>query len=572
MKLAVKKSVCVVCGKDSADRQECGHAVHAPCKSQMHMFKLRCVGCIPKGTLESKYAANCQLFMDYLDKNDKWEEYQKEGLPPCRKLTNIIKGYEEILQYPPAACSLGRMYHYGHGVRYNVDKALDLFARAGDYALAKQCIGVIHTGRKEYAKAIQAYTESIALDETREAYLNRGSMYMTIGEEKKSFQDFAKVIDMCPKDARAISNLGSWHLKFHPNSMQLAFDLFTKALQIDPELVNARTVLAKLCVMKGDVRSVAEGERLLRSIFPPTLVSLTSLASLLAHKYTSDKNALFLIDAKSLVDMAMEISEDEPDAHCSLADIYAAEGDTARAVETYRFILSKWEHYSTCMNLAACISTTQYDPEVEALYRRAMHIDPVNLDGCGIFAVYLFTVGQVEKARAMLDKGLELNGENPDLLFYRGIVMLHEEPDEVERVKALFEKVLEINPEHSLANFHMARLTKDPTASIAFLVKAAKYDPTNFEKWVHLGSKYYVYAGGDLGRLVSAITSFERALKLRPGCVKITNHIADCWYAIGMHHVKRGDKARAMRAFFKVDMDCFAYEQAAEQIELFKAA
>lgn len=561
---------CVVCALSSTEIQECGHALHAACKSKLKMFKLRCVGCIPKGSVESKYAANSQVFIHYLDQNEKWVEFQKEALPPCRKLANIVKGYEALQPYPPATCALGRMYHYGHGVPENNEKALDLFLRSGDYALAKQCAGVIYSGRKQYAEAIQAYTESIALEETHEAFLNRGSMYMSIGEEEKSYADMQKVLELCPDDARAISNLGSWHLRFY-NATETALNLFKKAVKLDPTLVNARTVLAKLLVMKGDKVSVLEGEALFRSIMPPTLVSITSLVSLLAHKFSEEKNQLYLMEAMTLVKGALEMCADEPDAHCSLADIYVADGRKDLAEKTYRFILSRWEHYSTLMNLATTLSTKEYDPEVEALYRRAIRLDPGNLDAVGVLAIYLFTSGEFDQARGLLDEGLRLDPRNPDFLFYRGIVLLHDDPENSGSVMEYFQRALAVNPEHSLANYHMARLTADPTAALGFLAKAAKYDPFNADKWVQLGSKYYVYAGGDLGRLVSAVTSFERARKIRPD-YKINNHIADCWYAIGMHHVKNGDMPRAMRAFFKVDTDCYAYEQAAEEIAKFKAA
>lgn len=568
--MATKKQ-CALCGLSSTELQPCGHALHAECRRQLGVFKLRCVACIPPGSLESKYAANCQLFIMYLDKNEKWGDYQNRALAPCRKLAAVLKGFEALAHYPQAACALGRMHHYGHGVVGNRAKALELFKRAGDYGPAKQAVGVLHSETGNCAEAIEAYTAAIELGEGREAYLNRGSMYLALGEEQPAFLDFMKTLELWPNDARAIANLGAWNLAFRPGT-QDAFLLLSKAVHLDPTLGNASTTLAKLHLSKGDAVSVAESERLLRGVSPATVASLTTLASLLVHKYTFGKgDSSLLLEASIHAAAAANMDPNSPDPYCSLADIYQAENKPDKAIETYRSLLKKFDHYSTTINLAVLLSTPEYDQEVVDLYRKAISLQPKNTDAFGMFGIYLSTTERFREARDVLEDGLRVDPRHPDLLCYHAVLLAHQEPGDAARFVKLFSDVLAINPDHSLANYHLAKLTADPAASLAFMVRAAKNDPCNAELWVLVGSKHFL-SGDGVGPLMSAVAAFQRAFKLRPGCPKIANHISDCWYVIGLRHKAAGDDRRALQAFFKVDMDCKSYPQAAEEIAKFKAA
>jgi len=63
--------------------------------------------------------------------------------------------------------------------------------------------------KKDYAAAISAYTEAIALDPTNAVYYsNRAAAYSSSGDHQKAVEDAEKAIEVDPKFVKAYSRLG----------------------------------------------------------------------------------------------------------------------------------------------------------------------------------------------------------------------------------------------------------------------------------------------------------------------------------------------------------------------------
>ena len=63
--------------------------------------------------------------------------------------------------------------------------------------------------RKEYAEAIQSYTEAIALDATNAVYYsNRAAAHSSLGDHQNAIDDAEKAIETDPKFVKAFSRLG----------------------------------------------------------------------------------------------------------------------------------------------------------------------------------------------------------------------------------------------------------------------------------------------------------------------------------------------------------------------------
>lgn len=570
---------CVVCCAKTREVAMCEeHSAHHDCAYKLKSLKMEeCPECVPKSSPAGKFSHASLLFIRFLDKNALWDDFNSNKvISPTRKLVDVLNLFTAISDYPPAAYAMANMHHCGYGIPVNFRKAIEGYTAAGNYVPAKHALGVVYSALGQYADSIPFYTEAIELGNMRESYVNRGTMLMTMGDKARSHEDFKKALEMKPDDARTIANLAFWNMSYYKPiavGQKLAYDLFKKALSLNPTLENASINLAKLCMIKGDAASMDEADQLLRASLHKCS-ALTCLASLLLHKYTAGHktDASLLREAKLYITAAVKMNPTVADPYCCLADVQMAENDRETAVATYRKILKKWEHYSSLINLALCLSTEVFDPEVVVLYSRAMLMDPDNMDAYGMLAVYLKSHSKMDEARELLEMALRVEPDHPDILCYYAAVRIQQDPEEKDQWTPYFHRALAVDPTNTLANFQLSKLAMDPDESIRYLVESVKYDTCNYEKWTRLGFLHFLHANGEIGKLNAALGALQSALKLNPDSTVITKLVGDCWYSIGLHYEAAHDAKRAMTAFMQVDESALMFSRAVEKIEAFKKA
>ena len=549
-----------------------GHVAHSMCAAKLKEFKLNCPECVDKKSPEGKYTAASLLFIKFLDKTDGWMKFNDQGsIPPARKLTDILHLYEGNA-YPLALCMLGRMHQYGIGVQENAAKAMEYYFAAGEFSHAKYGLGVIYSELKDYDNAVSYYTKAIELGNLYDAYLHRGTVRMAMHDAVGAHSDYTAVLEMNPDDARAHSNMGIWHLTHFlpPATGQLkAMDYFRKAIELEPELTVASTNLAKLYMIHGDDVSA---EKCLRSTGPPSVASLTSLAALLLHRYTSNhkQDKDLLMEARMLVMHAANLNPSTPEPYCCLADIHIAEGHPELAVPLYRNILKNWADYSTLINLAVCLSTAEFNKEVVQLYQRAIMLVPDNLDAYGMLGVYFMNHFEYVEAREVLELALEVDPDHPDILSYYAAVRIFLNPDETAQWVKNYHRALELNPGNTIANFQLSKLEKDPAQAIQYLSDSIKFDAYNCEKLTRLGMLYFMHAGDDLNDLLAALEQFRKAQKINPDDDKVETLMGDCYFSIGVYYERRGDTRNAIAAFLQVNKAALTFAVASEKIQQFK--
>jgi tetratricopeptide (TPR) repeat protein len=569
----LNKKPCVVCAEKTNEMKLCsGHVAHSMCAAKLKEFKLNCPECVDKKSPEGKYTAASLLFIKFLDKTDGWIAFNEQGsIPPARKLTDILHLYEGNA-YPLALCMLGRMHQYGLGVLENASKAMEYFFAAGEFSHAKYGLGVIYSELKDYTNALSYYTKAIELEELYDAYLHRGSVRMAMHDSVGAQLDYAKVLELNPTDARAHSNMGIWHLTHFlpPATGQLkAMDYFRKAIELEPELTIASTNLAKLYMIHGDDVSA---EKCLRSTGPPSVASLTSLAALLLHRYTSThkQDKELLMEARMLVMHAAKLNPSTPEPYCCLADIHIAEGQPELAIALHRNILKNWADYSTIINLAVCLSTAVFTTEVVQLYQRAIMLVPDNLDAYGMLAVYFMNHSEYGEAREVLELALEVDPDHPDILSYYAAVRIFLNPDETAQWVKNYHRALELNPGNTIANCQLSKLEKDPELAIHYLSESIKTDAYNCEKLTRLGMLYFINANGDIDKLLAALEQLRKAQSVSPDDEKVHTLIGDCYFSIGAYHEARGDTRKAIAAFLQVNKAALTFAVASEKIQQFK--
>ena len=105
-------------------------------------------------------------------------------------------------------------------------------------AIAEFVKGLIYQNRRNYARALEHYTEALRLNpRLAEAYNNRGNVYNIMSEPDCAIKDFTKAIQLKPDYADAYNNRGNAYDK--KGDFDRAIENFTKAIQLKPDLVEA---------------------------------------------------------------------------------------------------------------------------------------------------------------------------------------------------------------------------------------------------------------------------------------------------------------------------------------------
>ena len=99
-------------------------------------------------------------------------------------------------------------------------------------------LGYLYYETKEFTKAIQYYSNTIALNtEYADAYYNRGIAYAKNGQLNKAITDYTKAIKLNPNDAKTYYNRGNAYAK--KGQLDKAITDFDKALALNSKLVQA---------------------------------------------------------------------------------------------------------------------------------------------------------------------------------------------------------------------------------------------------------------------------------------------------------------------------------------------
>jgi len=137
----------------------------------------------------------------------------------------------------------------------------------------------------------------------------------------------------------------------------------------------------------------------------------------------------------------------------------------------------------------------------------------------------LFLVGKIDAAQAVLDKGLAIHPGYADFHFYQG--NLHVENDRSELAAKSYSKALHLGakyPEIYSALGAVQYKLGDETAALESFQHAMDIDP-GFEAEAKYQAGCFCLRRGDY---LNAISSFERALTLRPDLTKVHSSLIFC--------------------------------------------
>ena len=153
-------------------------------------------------------------------------------------------------------------------------------------------------------RALELYTAAISLDpEFEYAYVNRGSIYSSLGKNKEAMADLDKAIKLDPKDAMAYNNRSN--LLNHLGRWKEAIQGYEKAVALNPKILPAYMGAGRSNEMlKNFPEAISWLSRLLK--LNPKCFECLRIRALLYAKNLQPKQALEDIKAAKKLKLNLE--------------------------------------------------------------------------------------------------------------------------------------------------------------------------------------------------------------------------------------------------------------------------
>ena len=257
------------------------------------------------------------------------------------------------------------------------DAFIDFYNRTTSLSSAELTavgIAVRHLGVEEsplLQDALRAYDEAVAADPTNpEPHLRTGQLFLDTYRSPDARESYQQVLARNPRHPQAILGMALAHeFDGSPEAMATA----RSALEINPDLVPARTLLARLHLRLEDYPAAEEEARAALEVNPSSLEALSVLA---ATFFLRDRHE----DFGAVREQVRALNPEYPGLLTTVADM---------AVQTRR--------YADAVTLAA----------------EAVDIDPYSWKARGILGINQLRVGAIEEGQAELERAFAGDPFNP---------------------------------------------------------------------------------------------------------------------------------------------------------------
>ena len=200
-----------------------------------------------------------------------------------------------------------------------------------DLALANAVVGQALTNKRNYDKAIAAYSAALAADPDNPAYFNaRGWAYEGKGDDDHALADYALALQLRPNFAIVFNNRGTLH--FRKGAFQSALDDFNAALSYAPNMYFARANRARTLTMTKEFDAALADLAQAEQIDPtkPQTANFRCETYLAMGKFDQA-----IIDCNSVIEKAPKYQF----ALVNRASAYFGKGQLDTALTDYNFVL-----------------------------------------------------------------------------------------------------------------------------------------------------------------------------------------------------------------------------------------
>jgi len=143
-----------------------------------------------------------------------------------------------------------------------------------------QNLGYVHTQKKDWAKAEEAYKKALELRPSSDVSAALARVYQESGQSEKAMEVMSQAAGANPTDAKAQFNMGIFNL--NAGKSEEAVGNFTRALEADPSLADAYYHLGTLYVGQNKIPEAVLNLEKFLSLNPSNAQNVATAQGLLA--------------------------------------------------------------------------------------------------------------------------------------------------------------------------------------------------------------------------------------------------------------------------------------------------
>jgi tetratricopeptide (TPR) repeat protein len=238
-------------------------------------------------------------------------------------------------------------------------------------------------------------------------YLSSGSLFFQRGYFDQAEVFFQRALRDDPSSAEALYGIGSVYLNQNKNAA--AREMFERCVKLQPgypdTLPDAWNNLGVLATRENQIANSIDYFQQALKLNPRHLLSLDNLG----NAYRTQKR---WDEARKVLERALEIAPDDPEANYSLGMVFAQEKDTDKAYEHLQRALKERPVYPEALNnLGILYLLTQRRDQAVASFEECIRVAPT-FDQAYLNLARVYALeGSREKARTLL---LDLMKQHPD--------------------------------------------------------------------------------------------------------------------------------------------------------------
>lgn len=300
---------------------------------------------------------------------------------------------------------------------------------------------------------------------------------------QKAIENYRLAVQYDPEASSLAEELAELYVQ--SGQLRSAVAEFEEAVKRNPDDVNARRILARLYTARiREGQSTRMNEEMIKAA--------VQQYEKVVEKAPGDKDAWLMLGrlykllqnspaSERAFKKVLEIDENDEDALTGLAMVYSDLGDTASASQVLKRVAEKSPNVRTLLALASAYEQLRQYKEAAETYRKALELNPDNLDLKRAYAQSLFAADDTDKARAV------------------------------------FEELLEAEPNDLLALLRLSQIYRqrqDYAKAEQYAQRAAKLDPANLE--VQYNEVGLLEAQGKLKEAIARLKEILASIERRP--------------------------------------------------------
>ena len=346
-----------------------------------------------------------------------------------------------------------------------LELALNQFQKAvrvsPSFVQARIMVGATLFKQKRLNDAVVELRKAIKINDNNGfAHNILGSVYLAKGMYDEAMFEFDRAIEINPALVDAHVKRGLFRL--YKGDSQKAGEELEKALSVAPEIMNNRLLLSSFYLRQQNysaaIRTIEEG----LTGKPEDAL----LYSYMAVAYFSQKNPE---KALAVLEKAKEIKPDYFAPYYNIAAYYSSEGDYDKAIAEYEAVLKIDNKNLPALLTVAALHELKGDDVVagEYLIRASQTKAP---RGYLALSQYYVRTKKLDEAFATLEKGLQVNEKNPELLEMKGRLLLNENKS-IKEATDVLKKLEKIKPGSGVPILVRAYIKKGETDKAVVLAE-----------------------------------------------------------------------------------------------------